>query len=453
MRHVLFAALMAAGLQGAAIRGLVVDNLTGRPVARAMVVVQPIAGTSGTAQSARSDLTGAFDLPGLASGAWLLVVHRRGFAPTHYPKGPIRLVDAATAEVNIRLRRFGAIIGTVLDGNDVGLQDHDVVAYRNVRPPVLVGKAKTDDRGVYRIVGLQPGSYFVRSVGGDYDEGSYLPTFSRQSMVIQGALPIEVKFDDEIAGVDIRPFPGRLVRLSGRVSGRGPTTVYLISDTGTLRVGADASGRFSFPPVSQGQFEIFAQSRDTADWQQLNLYRDTDIRLTLAPFPDLRMTIADTAGQSVAAPVLVRRVDLAVVGNPEVLRSTGRVLPPGRYEFSLAPSTTHYAAGVRRDGWMEVPVVGPGPADVKFTLSDKPATLRGLVRNAAREPVAGASVNLAGLRTVLTDINGQFEFYGLAPGAYRVAASFDTAPDAAYVTVNLEEGQDRSLDLDLYVAR
>jgi carboxypeptidase family protein len=92
---------------------------------------------------------------------------------------------------------------------------------------------------------------------------------------------------------------------------------------------------------------------------------------------------------------------------------------------------------------------------VKFVLSTRPATLRGVVRNAAREPVAGVPVQLGDLRSVRTDVAGQFEFYGLAPGRYRVLATFAVLSpnDANSAIVNLEEGQDRSIDLDLHIVR
>ena len=453
MRHVLFAAMLAAGLQGAAIRGVVLENLTGRPVARTTVVAQPIPETPGATRSVRSDLNGAFEIPGLAGGAWLVVATRRGFAPTQYGKGPVKLDENATVEVSVRLRRFAAIIGTVLDENDVGLQEHDVVAYRNARPPVLVARAKTDDRGVYRMEGLMPGSYFLRTVGREYDEGSYLHTFSRETTRVEEARPVEVKFDDEIAGVDIRPLPGRLVVLAGRISGPGPTTVYLNSDTGTQMVAADKAGNFRFPPTPPASYELYAQGRDAVAWQALQLFQNTDIRVTLGPFPELRLTVKDAAGEPVEAQILVRRVDLAGVGKPATLRDAGRVLAPGRYEFSLAPSVLHYAMGVRPDGWQQVVVIGPDPVDVKFTLSTKPATLRGVVRNAAREVVAGASVHLAGLRTVVTDLEGRFEFYGLPPGTYRMQASFDAPDEGAFQAIAIEEGQNLSIDLDLRGAR
>ena len=119
----------------------------------------------------------------------------------------------------------------------------------------------------------------------------------------------------------------------------------------------------------------------------------------------------------------------------------------------LAPTPSWYA--VTPAGWSETIVTSPGPVVAKFALSNRPATLRGIVRNIARDPVVGVPVYLGDLRTVPTDIEGRFEFYGLAPGAYRLLATFDgqSVTEANSVKVEVEEGQERSIDLDLNNAR
>lgn len=458
MRQVLIAAVLAANLRAASIRGVVVDNLTGRPLARATVVGQPIAGTSGVPKSVRTDLNGKFDLADLSAGAWLVVATRRGFAPTQ-ARQPVAVGEASEASLTIRLRRFGAIIGTVLDENDVGLQEHEVVAYRNVRPLSIAARAKTDERGVYRLEGLEPGSYLVRTVGGNYDDGGYLHTFAREGRTIDEAKPVAVRYDEEVALVDVRPGPGRLFPVTGRVFGATPSVVTLVSDVGPLRASTGPDGVFRFPPIPPGRYEVYAQSRTEAGWRRFELYEGSgnDVRVTLAPYPEFRLTVEDTAGKAIepaSVPLLLRHRDLAGEGKSEPLRQhKGNSLPPGRWEFSLAPTPSWYA--VTPAGWSEVTVTAPGPVDVKFVLSNRPATLRGVVRNAAGEAVAGAPVQLGELRNIRTDVEGRFEFYGLAPGAYRVLATFDAQlpTDANAVKVDLEEGQDRSVDLVLYVAR
>src|SRR5262249_42276145 len=156
-------------------------------------------------------------------GAYLVSVSRRAFAPVHYGQKrwnaagvPVLVDESRPAVLNIRLPRFGAITGTLLDENDLGLPEHEVVAYRSTRPPRMVARGTRDDRGMYRIFGLEPGAYFVRTVGKEYEEGSYLPTFSPDSFVVEQARTVEVSLDEDTPDVNVRPSPGRLFSITGR---------------------------------------------------------------------------------------------------------------------------------------------------------------------------------------------------------------------------------------------
>jgi hypothetical protein len=471
MRLALLAAWSLA-LHAAAIRGVVVEDAGGRPLARSLVVVQPIAGTNAVPQSVRADHNGQFELASLPAGAYLVLASRRGFAPAQYGqkrwKGsgvPVVLAAAGAAEIELRLKRFGSIAGTVLDQNDVGLPDHEVVVYRNTRPPSLVARVQTDDRGMYQFLGLEPGSYLVRTVGKEYDEGSYLPTFSRQTMHLTEAYTAEVQLDAETGHMDIRPFPGRLYPVRGRLIAAkpGPVTVTLISDVGSLSVSTDKSGEFAFPPVPPGQYELYASGRGTAAYEAISVDRGRDFPLSLGPLPELTLKLADPDGRPVepqAVQVLIRHRDLASVGAPQTLHAPV-TLAPGRWELELAPSPSYYAAGFsggrggRADGWNEVELAG-AHAEFGFVLSAHPAAVHGAVADGGRA-VAGVPVYLEadGLepRMTRTDTSGQYEFYGLAPGPYRVLASFDGPESGAGQPVELKEGQDQALGLNLYRAQ
>jgi hypothetical protein len=507
MRRILLTALFAGGLQAAAIRGVVVEHQTGHPLARALVVVQPIAGTNAAVQSVRSDINGAFEIGPLPGGAYLVLVSRRSFAPTQYGQKqwksagtPVVLEENAATFLNIRLQRFGSISGFIVDENDVGLQEHDVVAYKNTRPPIVAARAKTDDRGHYRVWGLEPGSYLIRTVGKHYDEGDYLPTFSRETSRVDEARPAEVQLDVETTDVHVRPFGGRLFSLAGRAftSPQAQVTLTLVSDLGSETAVSDSQGNFKFNPTAPGPYELYAVAQAdrrynglvssvNAAYQYVSLDRDnTDYRINLGALPELRFTVEDAKGQPIdlrTVQILYRSKNLSGDSKTETLRPQGRVfLPPGRYDMTLAVSPTFYTSAFsgpkseamvrgRPDGWNEILINGSGPADLKFVLSSKPAAVHGVARNAAHDPVAGVPVFLeaydadshrrvSDVRTVRTDTRGQFEFYGLAPGQYRVLSTFEfqmpelSQMDAANArSIRVEEGQDQAVDLDLYVIR
>src|SRR5262249_28057122 len=135
----------------------------------------------------------------LAAGPYFVTASRRAFAPLQYgQKGwkssgiPVAVGNAAETILKIPLPRYGAITGRIVDENDVGLPEQEVIAYRNTRPPVMVAKGVTDDRGVYRIFGLEPGAYLVRSATKMYEDGGYLPTFYKDTQTPDSARPVEV---------------------------------------------------------------------------------------------------------------------------------------------------------------------------------------------------------------------------------------------------------------------
>lgn len=476
MRIPLLLALCIAA-HAAVIRGVVVEDAGGMPLARSLVVVQPIAGTGAPLQSMRSNHDGQFEFGSLPAGAYLVLAQRRGFAPVQYGqkqwKGsgvPLVLDDAGAVSLEIRLRRFGSIAGTVLDENDVGLPDHEVVAYKNERPPVLVQRATTDDRGVYRFLGLEPGSYLVRTVGKEYDEGSYVPTFSRQTTRTYEAYAAEVQLDRETDHVDIRPFPGRLFAVAGHITSPNPApaqvTVTLVSDAGVQSVSADARGNFEFPPAAPGQYELYATGHGVAAYQAIMVDRDrSDYRLSLGPLPELHLKLQDQQGQPIddgAAQVLIRHRDLASTGTPQTLHAPS-TMAPGRWELALAPTQSYYAVsfsggrGGRADGWNEVELDGGVNAEFTFVLSPHPASLHGTVQQ-GDQAVAGVPVYLEadGLepRMTRTDTQGRYEFYGLSPGGYRLLASFDTGAGSGQGRgIDVQEGQDQAVDLSLYKAQ
>ena len=154
--------------------------------------------------------------------------------------------------------------------------------------------------------------------------------------------------------------------------------------------------------------------------------------------------------------------------------------PPGRWEFALDPLPALYASGFqtngipvpgRADGWNEDMIVsGVGVNTVKFVLSNSPGSVHGAVTLGTQQAL-GAPVFLEYSEieparrfkepfVVRTDTRGQYQFSGLAPGEYRLLATFEyQSPTAAEfdlaraVTIKIEEARDLQKDLNLFVAR
>jgi len=498
----LLLALACVSLHAAAIRGTVVEKQSGKPLARALIVVQPVAGSKGATVSARTNPSGIFEFPALAAGSYLVTASKIGFDKVEYGQKswfsagtPLVLEESGDVSMKLALPHFGAIAGRAIDENNVGIPNCTVLVYRNTRPPEVVSKAVTDDRGAFRISGLSPGTYLARTATLENDTGIYLPTFARESLAVVDALAADSALDQDTLGADVRPIAGRLATVSGRVgnpsSNRVAATVTLVSDMESRRQNTGEDGRFTFDRAAPGAYELYAQGADLRSGNTLMAYLPVEIdgdrtglTLDLAPLTGEQFTFFDTSSRPVdptGLPLLVRRKELSGPGKTEYLHLDSAEqarLDPGRWELSLGPNASWYMARFAGTGsqraagppsaWNEI-VVAPGNATlaVEFVLSPSPATLRGAVRDAG-QPAAGAPVyleaydpatgsRLSGLRTTRTDIHGKYSFVGLAPGYYRVASTFEyQAPDSGAMSragareIKVEEGNRAAQDLDLW---
>src|SRR5690348_2842692 len=199
-RAFLCAALLLRIAVAATIQGNVVEHLSGRPLARALVKLTAVGPRgAGGAVEARANTTGQFRFLNLSAGAYLLSASRNGFATLQYGQknwksagAPIFLPEPdSNFTAELRLHRLGAITGTVWDENQVGLAGQDVVVYVDTRPLRMLDRVKTDDRGIFRFGELRPGRYLVRTRGTVLDDtGGPLPTFHRDAASVDGAIPV-----------------------------------------------------------------------------------------------------------------------------------------------------------------------------------------------------------------------------------------------------------------------
>ena len=487
----------SSACHAAIIQGTIVEAQTGRPLSRTLVTANPVAGTTGSEKSVHTNSYGAFVIEDLTAGAYLVTASRLGFAATQYGQKqwksaglPIVLEAPQKMQIEIRLPRLGAVAGKIVDENEVGLAQYDVVVYRNTQPPTYVNRISTDDRGIYRFGGLDPGMYLIRTAAKTYDDGGYLPTFYKNVTPVEQARQVETMLDLQADDINVQPLPGRLFKVAGTASTATmlpPITVTLVSDMGPESVTADSKGHFQFNPQAPGKFELEVAAGGLAGYLPFDLDRDsTDLHVSASRLPGIIVTFDDNKGGRVdpaAAQVLVRRRQLSGPGPAETLHlDDGRAsLTPGRWEFALAPNPAYYATGFmmngrplpgRADGWNDVNYLsGPNytAASIRFTLSSSPGAVHGAV-NLSSQPVPGVPVflepydlepakRLGPMRMTRTDARGQYQFTGLAPGQYRLLGTFEyRSPDstematARAIMVKVEETRDLQQDLELYVA-
>lgn len=288
------------------IRGVVLEHASGLPLARSNVRLEPVPAPGSTLKGLqmRAGTSGQFVFNHVPDGLWVLIVTRDSYFPASYqqrrPDGqgkPIQVTAESDVFTELRMFRKGAITGRVLDENGIGMEDVPVVAYRARLPIRAAGRAVSDDRGVYRIHGLDPGKYWVRTAAHTLDDGTgRMPTFGPETFETREAHTHQAVLDRDTTDADVRPFPGRLFHLRGRLlcEGADPVTVTLSSETGR-RSATGACGAipfsYGFEELAPGAYEILAtRVSGEAGYVELSLDRDTDnATLQLLPPPSSKL--------------------------------------------------------------------------------------------------------------------------------------------------------------------
>ena len=164
------------------ISGTVVVAGSGQPARRARVGLSGGSDVGG-GRSTTTDEMGRFAFNALPEGRFNLSASKAGHINGTYgqrqpgrPGTPIQLADGQRLQVQVQITRGGVITGTVLDENAEALPGTPVRALRYVmqsgqRTLQSAGSSQTDDRGVYRIYGLQPGEYLVFATPRNANQG------------------------------------------------------------------------------------------------------------------------------------------------------------------------------------------------------------------------------------------------------------------------------------------
>ncbi|MGE5569113.1 MAG: carboxypeptidase regulatory-like domain-containing protein [Rhodospirillales bacterium] len=489
----LLLASLAAGVparlaSGAILEGTVLDNAAARPLARSRVALTTL--QNGYEIPLKTVLTGSggnFRFDGLPAGTYFLTASRTGYQTARYGQkrwdgagAPIILAAEAEFSCELRLRRLGAVNGTVLDENGVGLPGNTVTAYlAGSRPLRIAGSAVSDDRGIYRIAGLQPGVYYIRSGPQKLeDERSLLPTFFGQP----SPAPVSVDLDSETGPIDIQPVAGSLGHLRGRITGAPVSWVWLFSDTGSKQTTPNPAGEFTFDQLAPGDYELLARAAagSVAAYGKLRIRSGAnEAVLAAAPMPMVRIRIEE----SEAKPVDPGRITTSLKRRgfseqlpipqpvPMLTGNGGLEVTPGEYVVVVQTSPEYYVRSVRAQDARELNVVEALPdrtVEVVITVSSRPSVLTGKVSVPGGPPVAGAPVfldpldqelrvRLGGTRMARSDAGGVYRFPGLPPGDYQVFSSFefDSPQEQDFKSVpvkvvTIQEGAEVSLDLDLY---
>lgn len=498
---------LAAQSQATSVSGRVIAAGTGAPIAGARLTFNE----SDAARSATSDADGRFEFSGMPAARYRLFVSAAGFVSASYGGEPLLghtpiAVSAGRAinDLVIELHRGATIAGRVADRAGEPIVAGTVRAFRvsgdagNRLIPmsartmgVSVGvdpRTETDDRGQYRLIGLEPGDYVVGAV--DRTTVTFAPASTR----LAGASRVTVGVDEERSGVNVRVDAVPSGAITGDVTGAGASraiSVELVADPNEaglagFRTQPGSDGRFTFADVPAVPHVVRVQPGPGG---VPPLWGRTSV--TVPANTTASATIALTAGARVSGRIAPRpggsQLELMAVSGSS--RATARIAPDGAFEFTgLLPGSYRWVRGQGIVGsygarsLMSVIVSGEDVTDVPFEIAaamvlpdvrlelSEGSVIGGTVRDAAGNITTAGAVVIAPvdrrfatevsrrLRIVRADTNGYFEARSLPAGRYRVAhvtrltttnlwepAFLDTLAGAREIT--LEAAQTQTVDL------
>ena len=286
------------------ITGQVVDGVTGKPMAAAVVAISgpQFLLLRADEQPARV-LTGAdgrFVFRGLDAGILSVTATKGGYAegePGRWRPGgdaPALTLTAGamTADVTVPMWRYGVVTGAVVDEAGepvVTLQVHALKRTTGSRQYTVAQTTFTDDRGIYRFGNLVPGDYLVLassagiSVTASPRVAVYPPTFYPSAAAPAQASGIRVGKGDERTGIDLPIAPVLGARVSGILFDDGDPVDTMSVDlvpAGTEGIPfdimaahshTDGAGNFTFPAVVPGRYFVRSATRAAKDMGVVNM--------------------------------------------------------------------------------------------------------------------------------------------------------------------------------------
>jgi protocatechuate 3,4-dioxygenase beta subunit len=483
--------LAAASLSAGVVEGTVQEFASGYPLSRTVVQLVPVPHPDNVNLKVlhlRSASAGQFVFINVPDGYYFLIATRNGYFPGAYgqrrPNGqgtPILITKDTDLFAQLRMHRKGAVTGRVLDENGVGMEGVPVVAYRARLPLRVAGEGVSDDRGVYRIHGLDAGKYWIRSTAHTLEDGSgLLPTFGPQSREVREARAHEVRLDDDTPDADVHPDFGALFQIGGAIQCLvGQVKVTLTSETLHRTTQVPCGSAYAFPSLSPALYEINAQNLTNPESGYTELYIDkatTNADIKLQPPPSVQFQ------SNLPVTLTGRRHALYDSGTEQPIDTPRADLLAGHWEISGQSGPDHYIQSItnaygpaRSDQaekaveWFDVFIEMRPQVQVRITVGDRAAQISGTITKDAKG-VPGAPVflwplaeagrrSLKGYRMTIADTDGKYQFTGLPPGDYRMLATYDfteideaSLDEGLALTIHADEGQRTSADLPLWVS-
>ncbi|HUF47665.1 MAG TPA: carboxypeptidase-like regulatory domain-containing protein [Vicinamibacterales bacterium] len=460
-----------APVGAASLTGVVTTDGSGAPVRRARVSL-----TGPELRGGRSTVTddeGRFTFVALPAGRFTLGASKAGYVSASYgarsagrPGTPVQVLDGQKYErMNIQMPRGSVITGIVVDDYGEPAPGTPVRVLRFVmrtgeRTLQQAGQDTTDDRGMYRVYGLQPGDYIVSAMPRNQGIGAIRETVMAEvEMLVQQA---------QAMGVNTGP-GGRGGNPAPQLGGRGGRGQDLIDRAAALQqqLGEADAQTVAYAPVFYPGTTTagtalpvtlaIGEERAAVDFQ-LQLVQTARIEGTLSSYDG---TVPQGVQISLTPTDQGDMPRIPGVGNLSVRPNSGGQfaianVTPGQYRLQaramLRDTTAQQAAGEAGRGgrggrggpiadvlWASVDLGVSGQNIENVVLALRPGMKvsgRLSFQGAGTPPtdLSGARVTLVprgetqpgGVPPAIVDAGGQFTINGVPPGLYSIAAGVQT---------------------------
>jgi hypothetical protein len=369
----------------ATVTGRVLDP-HGRPMVGAIVRLNPVS-PSGVARVAASDPYGMYQFPLTQAGSYRLAATKNRFLGAEYgqqragqPGRIVTLRDRQRVDrADIGLLPGATVTGTITDPDGEPIEGIAVhawrLSYRSGRPITESAGVvrRTDDRGRYRLHGLQAGTYFIVAADDPSASESLLAVLRAPKLFYPGtdtialATPVHLDGGAAAAGIDLSFAPPRSVRVAGTaIDSQGNPLNRPVVLVGSTRSGFPAPApqvavmkgiQFEFPNVAPGEYII----------QAMQYWGDVPGAQAASEFTAERLTVGEQD---------VDRVDLhtevgSTVGGRIVFEKGGRPQMRGNWLQVMAADPDFEPAAIMPRPWTTI--VNP---DLSFQISGLTGALR-----------------------------------------------------------------------------
>lgn len=377
---------------------------------------------------ATTDHEGVYRITNLAAGSYQVMAAAPGYIASdasNARQASIVVVgeDENVDDVNFSLVRGGVITGKITDADGKPMIQMQVTVYRvddkqnPPRPPYAESNGQTDDRGIYRIFGLNPGKFKVAAGrredgGGNFNTsgGNYKQIFHPDATDVAKATTIEIAEGGEAKNIDISlgraqqtfSISGRVINSEGgapvpdmyfglqRIIGDRPDSI-------ATTISSNLRGDFVAEGLTPGKYSVMQFANAGSELRvETTIFEVIDQDLT-------DLTIRLTKGASVSGFLIIESEDKALQSKLTEMRLQGFV------QSTTGIGGSGAASPVAADGSFRLSGLQSGTLNVSISGMSSPYPPKGF--SISRIELNGAvtprlevrdAENLTGVRIVLS---------------------------------------------------